>query len=121
MTVEQGLLSDALRASPIASGESSADFEFGVDPNMDPELALALRMSLEEEQAKQQRQAGSSSSKIEDVQMSEEDRLMAEAIAMSMETTNDTDMQDIVTNLPGVDPSDPKVQKAFEDEKKKSK
>lgn len=31
-------------------------FEFGVDPSMDPELALALRMSMEEEQARQERE-----------------------------------------------------------------
>lgn len=55
------LLSDTLAGSPIVGGEPSAeggeggtnDFEFGVDPSMDPELALALRMSLEEEQARQ--------------------------------------------------------------------
>ncbi|KAI4754001.1 hypothetical protein E4T52_13839 [Aureobasidium sp. EXF-3400] len=67
------LLSDTIVASPILAGEtggmggSSAggeggapasgggDFEFGVDPSMDPELALALRMSMEEETARQAR------------------------------------------------------------------
>ena len=29
-------------------------FEFGVDPNEDPELALALRVSMEEQRARQQ-------------------------------------------------------------------
>ncbi|KAG9646187.1 hypothetical protein KCU64_g10612, partial [Aureobasidium melanogenum] len=33
------------------------DFEFGVDPSMDPELALALRMSMEEETARQARES----------------------------------------------------------------
>ncbi|KPV77285.1 uncharacterized protein RHOBADRAFT_9228, partial [Rhodotorula graminis WP1] len=33
-------------------GGANAD-EFGVDPNLDPELAMALRMSLEEERARQ--------------------------------------------------------------------
>lgn len=54
------LLSDVLAGSAIvggdgagARGEGSSDFDFGVDPSMDPELALALRMSLEEEQARQ--------------------------------------------------------------------
>lgn len=28
-------------------------YEFGVDPNLDPELAMALRVSLEEERARQ--------------------------------------------------------------------
>ena len=31
------------------------DFEFGVDPSVDPELALALRMSFEEEKARQEK------------------------------------------------------------------
>ncbi|KAI9778148.1 MAG: hypothetical protein M1839_008357 [Geoglossum umbratile] len=61
------LLSDSLITTPILSsegmavgrtgdgegGEGGAEaYEFGVDPSMDPELALALRMSLEEEKAR---------------------------------------------------------------------
>ena len=61
------LLSDMLISSPILAGEDGAPppgmggmggdasgFEFGIDPSLDPELALALRMSLEEETARQQ-------------------------------------------------------------------
>ncbi|KAK9365460.1 hypothetical protein V1509DRAFT_632999 [Lipomyces kononenkoae] len=66
------LLSDVVVASPIladengmpqvsganagAAGAGVDSFEFGVDPNLDPELALALRMSLEEERARQDRE-----------------------------------------------------------------
>lgn len=69
------LLSDTIVASPILAGETGGlggaasgaeggaaasggggDFEFGVDPSMDPELALALRMSMEEETARQERE-----------------------------------------------------------------
>jgi 26S proteasome regulatory subunit N10 len=66
------LLSDSIVASPILAGEGGAatangggaggeggaggDFEFGVDPNMDPELALVLRMSMEEERERQERE-----------------------------------------------------------------
>jgi len=64
------LLSDSLLETPIlggtgprggAGGADGADaggdaggggFEFGVDPSADPELALALRMSMEEEKAR---------------------------------------------------------------------
>ena len=66
------LLSDAIVATPIVGGEGgvggessgmgggAADsggggaggFEFGVDPSTEPELALALRMSFEEEKAR---------------------------------------------------------------------
>ncbi|KFA64450.1 hypothetical protein S40285_01038 [Stachybotrys chlorohalonatus IBT 40285] len=64
------LLSDQLVSSPIllgegASGAGAADgsgggndeFEFGFDPAMEPELALALRMSMEEEKARQEKKA----------------------------------------------------------------
>lgn len=64
VTVPPGpVLSDVLISSPIFQGEGSSGygggpttaegFEFGVDPNLDPELALALRVSLEEERARQ--------------------------------------------------------------------
>ncbi|KAI5369949.1 Putative von Willebrand factor, type A, ubiquitin interacting, proteasome subunit Rpn10 [Septoria linicola] len=66
------LLSDTIVASPILAGEGGGaaangggaggdaggagnDFEFGVDPNIDPELALVLRMSMEEEKERQER------------------------------------------------------------------
>lgn len=56
------LLSDVVISSPIISedGMSSSlgrgdasNFEFGVDPELEPELAMALRLSLEEERARQ--------------------------------------------------------------------
>ncbi|KAK3675490.1 proteasome regulatory particle base subunit rpn10 [Recurvomyces mirabilis] len=72
------LLSDSIVASPILAGEGGAGaagmngaggeggaggagaggdgFEFGVDPSVDPELALVLRMSMEEEQERQARE-----------------------------------------------------------------
>ena len=67
------LLSDSLISSPIvSSGEGApasglgadgvdgatgpAGFEFGIDPSVDPELAMALRMSMEEETNRLERQ-----------------------------------------------------------------
>lgn len=68
------LLSDSIVTTPIlqvegmppnaglraegAGGEggTTGQFEFGVDPSMDPELALALRMSYEEEKARQEKE-----------------------------------------------------------------
>ncbi|KAJ1566080.1 hypothetical protein HK096_002519 [Nowakowskiella sp. JEL0078] len=57
------ILSDVLLSSPIVAGEDGAPpgfaagggggFDF-VDPSLDPELALALRISLEEERARQE-------------------------------------------------------------------
>ncbi|KAH8920669.1 hypothetical protein BT69DRAFT_1283816 [Atractiella rhizophila] len=74
-----GLLSDILISSPILSEDMPGGFgdgggdvaaggsgafadSGGIDPNADPELAMALRMSLEEEQARQRAAAASSSS-----------------------------------------------------------
>ncbi|KAL5121373.1 proteasome regulatory particle base subunit rpn10 [Pleosporales sp. CAS-2024a] len=68
------LLSDALISTPLLGGDGTSgaggaggsggdggasggnDFEFGVDPSVDPELALALRMSFEEEKARQDKE-----------------------------------------------------------------
>ncbi|CAE6487437.1 unnamed protein product [Rhizoctonia solani] len=60
------LISDAILSSPILAGDDgvppgamggeasgSNQFEFGVDPSLDPELAMALRISMEEERARQ--------------------------------------------------------------------
>lgn len=71
VTVPPGpqLLSDRLIATPIlgdagmseggsgaaeggSGGEGSSGFEFGFDPNLDPELVMALRMSIEDEKAR---------------------------------------------------------------------
>ncbi|XP_062210541.1 26S proteasome non-ATPase regulatory subunit 4 homolog [Phragmites australis] len=66
----ENALSDVLLSTPIFTGEEggsgfaasaaaaaatgASGFEFGVDPNVDPELALALRLSMEEERARQE-------------------------------------------------------------------
>ena len=45
---------DGSGAAVISGG--GGGFEFGVDPNEDPELALALRVSMEENRARQARE-----------------------------------------------------------------
>ncbi|KAH8105414.1 hypothetical protein BXZ70DRAFT_524976 [Cristinia sonorae] len=72
------LLSDVLVSSAVLAGDrgipeelmgnpeaaapsgSATNFEFGVDPTLDPELAMALRMSMEEENARQAAAAAAS-------------------------------------------------------------
>jgi 26S proteasome regulatory subunit N10 len=48
----------AASGGAAAGGAAPADnqFEFGVNPELDPELALALRMSFEEEKARQEKE-----------------------------------------------------------------
>ena len=134
VTIPAGVLpSDVLASSPIVHGGSGGsafaasaaaaaatggggggdmgafgDFG-GVDPNMDPELAMALRVSMEEERARQERmaaaQAAEPSEESKDAEMtdagagagaavaasaamdmglSEEEALLQQALAMSM-------------------------------------
>merc|ERR1712058_160411 len=92
-------LSDALVSSPIVQGEdgmgaaASSGFEFGVNPDDDPELALALRVSMEEQRARQQAEGGGEDTgatpavgggAVEDE--SSEEALLQRALAMSMDT-----------------------------------
>jgi len=142
ITVAPGarLLSDMVIASPILAedgvgipgdmdgipaeaGGSGAgnNFEFGVDPSMDPELAMALRMSMEEERARQAQQertaggsstlesvpenqaaAGGSGSTTSTIPMEtvpgaatqdEEERMLAEALALSTQEEEDVDVE----------------------------
>lgn len=45
-------------SAPAYVSSGGGSYEFGVDPNLDPELALALRISLEEERARQESASG---------------------------------------------------------------
>lgn len=46
--------SAAAAAAAAASGATGGEYDFGVDPNLDPELAMVLRISMEEERARQE-------------------------------------------------------------------
>lgn len=106
VTVPPGphLLSDILVSSAIVAGEDGTapafvssgggSYEFGVDPNLDPELALALRISLEEERARQEAASGGAPKAEEGGAKAEggaaaaaaggvEDDLLAQALASS--------------------------------------
>jgi len=124
------LLSDVLISSPILAGDRGMgipdeamgdaggsgvgggggnEFEFGVDPSLDPELAMVLRMSMQEEQARQAAEdqsrasapssesappASSSNSADSEPALaadSDEEALLAQALAMSEE--KDIDME----------------------------
>jgi len=129
------LLSEALISSPILSGDRSASipeelggtgeaaaasgagganqFEFGVDPSLDPELAMALRMSMQEAQAREAAEAAAAVPPAETTTAptievpaaspsaatapaeptdDEEERLLQQALAMSEQP--DVDMEE---------------------------
>lgn len=100
VTVPPGpMLSDALMNSPIVVGEDGtgappsgmAGFEFGIDPNDDPELALALRVSMEEQRARQEDEArkvaAQSATEVSTPagEESSEDAMLKQALEMSMQ------------------------------------
>ncbi|XBH86062.1 hypothetical protein VPH35_073817 [Triticum aestivum] len=88
-------LSDVLISTPIFTGEEGGSgfaasaaaaaatgatgYDFGVDPNVDPELALALRLSMEEERARQEAIAKKAAEDNKDHASSSTDAIMAEA------------------------------------------
>jgi len=98
--------------SPAAAGGGGGAYEFGVDPNMDPELAMALRVSMEEERARQERVAAAAAPEaapegegeevvapteapvVADAAVGggddEEDMLLQQALAMSMNENGTT-------------------------------
>lgn len=97
-------LSDALISSPVIQGEDGTGaiglgvggFEFGVDPNEDPELALALRVSMEEQRQRQEdearrvaadsaKEATQVASKTETEGGTTEEELLERALAMSLD------------------------------------
>ncbi|KAK2164655.1 hypothetical protein NP493_1407g00037 [Ridgeia piscesae] len=106
VTVSSGpMLSDALISSPIVMGEDGtgavpggmAGYEFGIDPNEDPELALALRVSMEEQRARQEEEvtkpAGgtvSAPATAPHVEDTDEEALLKQALDMSMEQDADS-------------------------------
>ncbi|KAJ6797649.1 26S proteasome non-ATPase regulatory subunit 4-like protein [Iris pallida] len=115
-------LSDVLISTPIFTGDGDggsgfaaaaaaaaggvSGFDFGVDPNIDPELALALRVSMEEERARQEaaaKKAAEDASKQErgGEPSSSHDTAMAEPVSRSAPAANDkkNDLMDDDTTL----------------------
>merc|ERR1712025_500148 len=75
----------------MGGAAASSGFEFGVNPDDDPELALALRVSMEEQRARQQAEAGGQETGGAPVvtggeDESSEEAMLQRALAMSMDT-----------------------------------
>eukprot|EP01100_Stratorugosa_tubuloviscum_P008741 TRINITY_DN363_c0_g1_i2.p1 TRINITY_DN363_c0_g1~~TRINITY_DN363_c0_g1_i2.p1 ORF type:complete len:351 (+),score=183.17 TRINITY_DN363_c0_g1_i2:46-1098(+) len=82
-------LTDYLVSSPILSSEmgTTGFTETGVNPNLDPELAAALELSLAE--SRQSNNAASdtkATTQVMNAGLEEEDALLSEAIALSLQT-----------------------------------
>ena len=96
----------AAAAANAAGGAAAAGLdEFGVDPNLDPELALALRVSMEEERARQQANkdaaaageggdAGASGSGGGQAEEAGADKAAAPAAAAAAAAADDVEMMD---------------------------
>jgi len=97
LSEDRGIPPEAMGDVGGASGSGGANFEFGVDPSLDPELALALRMSMEEEQARQAAEEQTRQPATDATPQAEsagadkdEEAMLAQALAMS--ERNDVDM-----------------------------
>jgi 26S proteasome regulatory subunit N10 len=85
-------LTDALLNSPILQSEDGAPiggmggggFDFGIDPNDDPELALALRVSMEEQRARQEAEARAQQVESTSEGPSNEEQMLETALRMSI-------------------------------------
>ncbi|KAL8218255.1 hypothetical protein R6Q57_021628 [Mikania cordata] len=112
-------LSDVLLSTPIFTGDGEggsgfaaaaaaaaaggvSGFDFGVDPNLDPELALALRVSMEEERARQEaaaKKAADDSSKQEKGESTSQDATMSENAATSASESENKKDDLMVSNI----------------------
>lgn len=92
-------------AAAAAAAGGMSGFDFGVDPNLDPELALALRISMEEERARQEaaaKKATEDTSKEENdgkQASSSRDVGMAEAVSSSHNNPDKKDDQMVSLSL----------------------
>ncbi|ELT94296.1 hypothetical protein CAPTEDRAFT_179091 [Capitella teleta] len=122
LTVAQGpMLSDALISSPIVVGEDGtgavpsgmSGFEFGIDPNEDPELALALRVSMEEQRARQEDEArkvaaqSATDAGVVPAESTETDEevLLKQALEMSMQQDEEQEKKEETSSSVAAPPS----------------
>ncbi|CAG8460026.1 3011_t:CDS:2 [Paraglomus occultum] len=102
------ILSQTLVQTPIIMSEDGDTSMFNggdmVDPNLDPELALAIRISLEEDKARREQEAAKAAGQQEaesstmavDSTIEEEQKLLNAALSASMETNDgDIHMQEL--------------------------
>ena len=115
-------VSDCVLSSSVVYGDdapppgaSAGGFEFGVDPNLDPELAMVLRMSMEEERRRQEQaqsqstDAGGATKKEEAapaIEEVDEDAELAKALALSLQEQEDAPPKPANDSKPNQEVSD---------------
>ncbi|XWS55078.1 hypothetical protein CRYUN_Cryun10bG0144400 [Craigia yunnanensis] len=116
----QNALSDVLISTPVFTGDGEggsgfaaaagdvSDFDFGVDPNIDPELVLALRVSMEEERARQEaaaKRAAEEATRQEKGEEAEPQSDSQNATMTATEKVTDPMAFALSMNIPGSDSS----------------
>jgi len=107
--------------SSAGEGGATNDFPFGIDPSEDPELAMAIRASIEDEERRRQTTTGGTTEVAKDTEMKEtpssgvdeEDELLR-AIAMSMQSLPQNTSTTPTTVVPPDNGDDDEVKKALE-------
>eukprot|EP01080_Neovahlkampfia_damariscottae_P012711 gene12711-6909_t len=127
------VLSDILLSSPIVQGtdntggssssttggtSSSSGGQFaeygGIDPNVDPDLAMAIKMSMEEEKRRQEKEKSKDgNTKVQEEEMIEdegeedeemdEEAMMQQALALSLQENQSSSKQDKMEEEEGYD------------------
>ncbi|PPD86245.1 hypothetical protein GOBAR_DD16832 [Gossypium barbadense] len=115
----QNALSDVLISTPVFTGDGEGgggfaahaasvgvtNFDFGVDPNIDPELALALRVSMEEERARQEAAAKKAAEESSNPEKEEEVQPQSDSQHATEQVTDPMVGPCIVDEYPGSDSS----------------
>uniref|UniRef100_A0AC35UAN4 26S proteasome non-ATPase regulatory subunit 4 n=1 Tax=Rhabditophanes sp. KR3021 TaxID=114890 RepID=A0AC35UAN4_9BILA len=118
VVASNGNLTEAVVSSGICRGEDGGNagniintgsgFEFGVDPEDDPDLALALRVSLEEQRQKQREEAGNADGGNELMDVSSEGH--ADLASQDPATMTEAEQLEwaLMMSMQETDPTEPK-------------
>jgi 26S proteasome regulatory subunit N10 len=83
-------------AAAAASAGGVSGYDFGVDPNLDPELALALRVSMEEERARQEAAAKKAAEDASKQEKGGEQQAISQDATMTERTSTEAETNDMM-------------------------
>ncbi|PNY02364.1 26S proteasome non-ATPase regulatory subunit 4-like protein [Trifolium pratense] len=84
-------------AAAAASAGGVSGYDFGVDPNLDPELALALRVSMEEERARQEAAAKKAAEDASKQEKGGDQQAISQDATMTERTSTEAETNDMMT------------------------